>query len=267
MQYPKISIITPSFNQGRFIEATIKSVLGQEYPDLEYIVVDGGSTDETISILKKYENRLKWISERDRGQSDAINKGIRMSTGDIIAYLNSDDLYEKGALLRIARLFEVSPALRWATGQCGIIDENGNEVRKAITAYKNFLLSNYNYKALLVTNFISQPATFLTRRLIDELGLFDIEQHRVMDYDFWLRAGKRYRPGIVKERLASFRVHTSSKTSSDFSQTFRQELDLSRRYTDSSLIYGLHWLNYLGICTAYTFLDILLKSRAKHGKA
>ncbi len=119
---PKISIITPSWNQGPFIERTIRSVLEQGYPNLEYIVMDGGSTDGTIDILRKYEGRLTWVSDKDKGQADAINKGITRSTGDIIAYLNSDDIYETGALRKAADHFSAHPDDRWLTGQCRIID-------------------------------------------------------------------------------------------------------------------------------------------------
>jgi glycosyltransferase involved in cell wall biosynthesis len=260
---PKISIITPSFNQGRFIERTIKSVLGQGYENLEYIVVDGGSTDDTLDILKKYDKDLKWISEKDQGQSDAINKGIRISTGDIIAYLNSDDVYEAGALNKVAGYFEENPEVQWLTGRCRIIDEDDRERRRLITRYKNFFLARYSYNILLVVNFISQPATFLRREVIDELGPFALHHHRVMDYDYWLKAGGagggggRFTPGIINEYLASFRVYRESKTSSSFKDTFREELEVASQYTDSRLLLGLHWLSYLGICAAYTALDLL----------
>ncbi|OGP12532.1 MAG: hypothetical protein A2052_00045 [Deltaproteobacteria bacterium GWA2_54_12] len=254
-KWPRITVITPSYNQGIFIKETIDSVLSQGYPDLEYLVIDGGSTDDTIDILKSYEGRLKWVSEKDKGQSDAINKGIRRATGEIIAYLNSDDLYEKGALEKAARYFTSHPESIWMTGQCRIIDIGGAEVRAAITAYKNFLLSRYSYNILLVTNFVSQPATFIRRQAFSEFGLFDESQHRVMDYDFWLRLGHKHPPGIVDDYLASFRVHPGSKTSSSFKYTFKEELEVARRHTSSRVINGLHYMSYLGICAAYTALN------------
>lgn len=260
---PRITVITPSFNQGRFIERTVKSVLGQGYPNLEYIVMDGGSTDETIGILKRYEGKLRWISERDNGQSDAINKGIRMSTGDIIAYLNSDDMYEKEALNRVADFFRDNPSKMWLLGKCCIIDESDREVRRAITLYKNFWLNRYTYNTLLITNFISQPAVFLRRGLVEELGLFNVAHHRVMDYEYWLKAGRKYCPGIINEYLAKFRVHSSSKTSSSFWDTFREELEVSREYSDSRMINALHYLNYIGICSVYALIGTVLRVRGK----
>lgn len=260
---PRISIITPSFNQGEFIERTIDSVLGQEYPDLEYIVVDGGSTDGTVDVLKKYGGKLRWVSEKDSGQSDAINKGISMSTGEIVAYLNSDDVYEKGALAKVAEYFSSHPETMWVTGKCRIIDINGKEKRTSITGYKNFFLARYSYNILLITNFISQPATFLRRRLFDEFGLFDVNQHRVMDYDFWLRVGGKYGPGFIDEHLASFRVYLRSKTSSSFRRTFSEELDVCRKYSRSRIINALHYLNYTGICTVYTVLDAFARRKQK----
>ncbi|CAG1065627.1 Chondroitin synthase [uncultured bacterium] len=261
---PRISVITPSYNQGHFIRETIESVLGQNYPDLEYIVMDGGSTDDTIDILKSYGGRIKWSSGKDKGQSDAINKGIRAATGEIIAYLNSDDLYEKGALEKAATYFMEKPESLWMTGRCRIIDTKGAEVRKAITAYKNFLLSRYSYNILLVTNFISQPATFMRRRAFDEFGFFDESQHRVMDYDFWLRLGQTHQPGVLEDYLASFRVHPGSKTSSSFRYTFKEELDVARKHTGSSVINGLHYMSYLGICAAYTALDAAARLKRGH---
>jgi len=261
MGFPRISIITPSFNQGSFIERTIRSVLDQGYPDLEYIIMDGGSTDGTFDILKKYEGRLKWFSEKDKGQADAINKGLQMATGSIIAYLNSDDIYEPGTLLKVAEYFAAHPEMQWLTGKCRIIDEHDREVRKPITAYKNFLLRHFSYSLLLVTNPVSQPATFWRREVIDEIGSFDIHEHYVMDYDYWLRIGKKHPLAILEDYLAGFRVYATSKTSSTFLTSFRQEVEAAKRHTASRVLVGLHWLSYLGISTVYLTLRSLNKLR------
>ena len=252
---PRISIITPSFNQARFIERTILSVLGQDYPDLEYIVMDGGSSDGTIEILKKYEGRLTWISEKDEGQADAINKGMRRAHGEVIAYMNSDDLYEPGTLLRVGSYFAEHPDAHWVTGKCRIIDERDREVRRLITAYKNFLLRHYSYSVLLVTNPVSQPATFWRRTMLEDIGYFNKEEHLVMDYDYWLRAGQRRPLAVLDGYLASFRVHPSSKTSSSFLTTFERELELARQHSPSSLLNALHWMSYAVIASAYTVLN------------
>lgn len=256
---PKISVITPSFNQAPFIERTIESVLDQAYPDLEYIIIDGGSTDGTVDILKRYEGRLQWVSERDEGQADAINKGIARSTGDIIAYLNSDDLYVPGALRQVGEHFSRHPEVRWLTGKCRIIDEQDRETRRPITAYKNFLLHRYSYSLLLVTNPISQPATFWRKNVVEEFGMFDKEQHFVMDYDFWLRVGRKSPPAILEQYLAGFRVYAASKTSSSFLRSFRQELEVARKHSASRPLIALHWLNYLAISAAYLALNTVAR--------
>lgn len=258
MTLPKISVITPSYNQGHFIEETMKSVLNSGYENLEYIIIDGGSTDDTLDVIKRYEGiyggRLRWLSEEDEGQADAINKGISMATGDVIAYLNSDDLYEEGALRRVGEHFAAKRESMWLTGRCRIIDEAGRDIRGFIRGYKNLLLSNYSYSLLLVTNCISQPATFWRREVMDKIGLFDKEQHRIMDYDYWLRLGEEYPLSITDDYLASFRVYSESKTSSGFDKTFREELEAARRHSDSLLLNGLHYLSYMAIVAIYNLL-------------
>jgi glycosyltransferase involved in cell wall biosynthesis len=256
---PKISVITPTLNQGRFIERTIRSVLEQEYPDLEFIVMDGGSTDGTLDILKRYQGSLRWFSEKDAGQADAINKGMARSSGEIIAYLNSDDVYEPGALKRVAAYFADHPEAMWVTGKCRIIDESEAEVRRPITAYKNFLLRRMSYPLLLVTNPISQPSTFWRRRVVDEIGLFDTNEHYVMDYDYWLRICRKHPPAVLDDYLSAFRVYTTSKTSSSFLTSFRQELEVAKNYTPSRVLIALHWLSYLGIASAYLVLNSLAR--------
>lgn len=259
---PKISIITPSYNQGHLIDHTIRSVLDQNYENLEYIVVDGGSTDNTVDVLKRYSARLRWISEKDRGQSDAINKGLRMSSGDIIAFLNSDDLYEPGALHTVANFFIQHSEVQWLTGYCRIIDVKGNEIRRSITAYKNFLLRHFSHPLLLVTNPISQPATFWRRQVVEEHGEFDINDQFVMDYEYWLRVGAHSPPAILPFYLASFRIHEASKMSGFYAHRQWLELQVAKRYSRSTLLNFLHYLNYAGIIGSYALINFVSRIRS-----
>jgi len=239
---PKISIITPSYNQGRFIEQTIQSVLDQGYPNLEYIVVDGGSTDDTLDVLRKYDRQLSWVSEKDSGQVHAINKGLRRVTGDIVAYLNSDDFYERGALFRVGEYFAAHPSAICVTGRCRTIDEHGGEVRNWITLYKNFWMRLHSYQVLLVLNYISQPATFWRRSVMEEIGYLDESLYYAMDYEYWLRIGKDHPIHFLADYLASFRLHFSSKSASTTYRNFDEELEVARLYGGKLPLY-LHRLH------------------------
>lgn len=258
----KISIITPSYNQARFIERTIQSVLNQDYKNVEYIVMDGGSDDGTLEILKKYDGKIIWKSEKDNGQSDAINKGLRMATGDIVAYLNSDDTYEPGALKKIADFFENPPAggpdKKWAFGKCRIINENDQEIRKSITFYKNIFLKRYSYGKLLAENFICQPAVFWKKELLDEIGYFNDQEHFCMDYEYWLRIGKMYEPGFIDDYLANFRYYANSKSGSVNKKQFQDELRLAGKFgKNQKFPLLIHRMNYYKICLAYAIMNFL----------
>ena len=253
---PRISIITPSLNQGDFIEQTILSVLKQGYPDLEYIVIDGGSTDNTLDILRKYEHQLSWISEPDLGQSHAINKGLRMATGQIVAYLNSDDLYQPKALIRVGEAFAHQPKAEWLTGKCYIIDVDNHEIRKIITRYKNFWLKLKSYQVLLILDYISQPATFWRRSIVDEVGFFDESLFYTLDYDYSLRVGRCAKLWVIDAYLASFRIHTASKTTYSTSKQFHSDLEVAKRYSSSILIRYLHTLHNLLIISIYKSIFI-----------
>ena len=204
---PKLSIITPTLNQAQFIAATVESVLGQGYPKLEYIVLDGGSTDGTAEIMARYAGRLTFISEPDKGQVDAINKGLRLCTGEVVAYLNSDDVYEPGALLRVGEYFARHPQAQALTGKCRRIDEHGGTVDRFVTTYKNAWLLLTGFQTLLIQNYISQPSTFWRRSLMDEVGLFNDAYHFAFDYEYWLRIFKVSRIHFVNAWLSAFRVH------------------------------------------------------------
>jgi glycosyltransferase involved in cell wall biosynthesis len=239
---PKITIITPTLNQVNFIEQTIASVLTQEYPDLEYLVIDGGSTDGTIEILKKYEGSLIWTSERDNGQVDAINKGLHQARGEIVAYLNSDDIYSPGTLLLVGSYFLNNPTAQIVTGKCHNVDINGKSIRSVITFYKNLWLRLGATNFLKVINYISQPATFWRKSLHNSFGYFDLQYRFAMDYDFWLRIVSTTKLHLLNRYLASFRIYPTSITSSDSRKQFSEEYDIARKYSNNfySTLHKIH---------------------------
>lgn len=263
MKQPKISIITPSYNQAHFIERTIKSILDQGYPNLEYIVMDGGSTDGTVKILKKYGDRITWKSEKDGGQSEAINKGLRMAKGDIVAFLNSDDTYEPGALEKVAEYFTENPDIKWAYGKCRIINEDDVEIRRPITWYKNMLLRRYTYRKLLAENFISQPATFWRRELHKKIGFINEKEHYTMDYEFWLRIGRKYPAGVINGYLANFRMYDASKSGSLANPQFQDELRIAKKFSGGArLPIFLHKINYYKITWTYKLMAMARQRRS-----
>jgi len=251
---PKVSIITPSFNQADFIERTVESVLSQNYPNFEYIIMDGGSTDGTVEILKKYGEKIIWRSKRDKGQGDAINKSLKLAKGEIFAYLNSDDVLAPGALKVVADFFIKNPKKMWVFGKCRIIDDSDKEIRSWITAYKNFWLKRYDYRTLLILNYLSQPAVFWRREASEKIGLFNNHYYWTLDYDYWLRLGKKYSPGFINRYLANFRVHQSSKTSIGV-KNFLEEVEVAKQHTQNPLVIGLHYLNFLSIAIGYSLLS------------
>lgn len=201
----KFSVITPSFRQGRYIERTIQSVLSQNIDDMEYIVCDGGSDDETVEILKKYHEQISWVSEADNGQSDAVNKGISKTTGDIIAWINSDDIYYPGTFYTVKQIFESSPEIEIIYGDADWIDELDNIIYSYPT-------ENWNYKRLVQTCYICQPAVFFRRSLIERFGNLDASLEYCMDYELWLRYGKYVDFYHVPKKMAGSRMYKNNKT-------------------------------------------------------
>jgi glycosyltransferase involved in cell wall biosynthesis len=254
---PMISIITPSFNQGNFLEETICSVLEQNYPNLEYIVMDGGSKDNTLGILKKHQKEIIWESAPDRGQAHAINKGVRLAKGEIIAYLNSDDILLKDSLNIVADLFSRKPEIQWLVGRCRIVDDNGNEIRKGITLYKNLLLNTKSHKALLITDYISQPSVFWRRSLAQKVGVFDESLYYAMDYDYWLKLWKISPPCFIEEQLAGFRIHQDSKTiTGSASKAWLKEDDkVMERHAHPGFYLFLHLAHRFLMSQAYLLIN------------
>lgn len=222
MQVPKISIITPSLNQGRFLEKTILSVLNQNYPNLEYIILDGGSTDNSVDIIKKYEDRLTfWESKPDAGQADAIYRGFELASGDIIAWINSDDYYLEGALKTVGDYFSKYPTIEWLAGNAIIVDEQNNELLKCYLTTISF--DRLYYKEALFV----QPSIFMSRKAFFESGGFDRTLQFCMDYDLFLNLASRSNPLHISEFLSAFRYHSNSKTSTIL-YVAREETDYLR---------------------------------------
>lgn len=259
----KFTIITPSYNQAAFLERTIKSVVSQEGDfSIEYIVMDGGSNDGSVEIIKKFDKQLKnndrinfiWKSEKDRGQSDAINKGMRIASGDVVAYLNSDDTYAPGTLQKVTLFFQSHAEASWLTGYCKIINEHNQAIQGIVSWIKNTLLRHYSYRKLLLLNFIAQPATFWKRGGSEKSGLFDEKLHYTMDYDLWLRLGAKSNPIILTSDLANFRIHSSSKGGSEYLKQFDQDYQTVTKYTKNKLILFIHRFNNFLITTSYRFM-------------
>lgn len=223
--WPKISIVTPSYNQARFLERTIMSVLNQNYPNLEYIVVDGGSTDGSVEIIKKYEKQLAfWVSEKDEGQADAICKGFKKSTGDIFAYLNSDDTYLPGTLFKIAKSFKINPKADLIFGNIYFIDPADNRVG-------DLRFTKFDFPTLIYENGnLHQTGAFWTKKIYRKVGGIDAKYRFCMDYDFFCRAASVGKLVFMRDYLANFRVHKDAKSSTIFTIGNEEAREIRDRY-------------------------------------
>jgi len=221
MTLPRITIVTPSFNQGQYLEQTLRSVLDQGYPNLEYIVVDGGSTDDSVDVIKRYADRLAWwVSEKDAGQSDAINKGFARATGDVFGYINSDDFLYPGALEAVGRAYAAGAS--WVIGWVMSIEQDGGEwpqLPEKIASPSDWF----------VRNPVPQQATFWAARHWKDLGQFKQDLRYAFDYEYWLRLRFRGRvePTIVRRCLGSYRLHQNSKTVAEW-DGFEPEFNRAR---------------------------------------
>lgn len=202
----KVSIITPSYNQGQFIERTLQSVARQTGAHIEHVIFDGGSTDQTVQVLMSFGHDIRWVSEKDKGQTDAVNKGLRSTNGEIIGWLNSDDVYYPGAVSLVVDYFEHHPDVDVLYGMADHIDVNDKP-------FESYPTESWSFQRLLETCYICQPALFFRRRIIAQHGLLDVSLNYCMDYEFWLRLGKAgVKFKYIEEKLAGSRLYENNKT-------------------------------------------------------
>ncbi len=223
--WPRITIVTPSFNQGKFLEQTIQSVLGQNYPTLDYIIMDGGSTDQSVSIIKKYESHLSyWQSKKDDGQSAAINEGFQRGRGEIMGWINSDDYYLPGTLHRIASILDSTKA-QWLAGNGLTVDESRHR------ASMSHISERSQTAHLPFFDFIIQPSTFWTRSAWEKVGILDSSLHYAFDWDWFIRAEKEKVEQIFLDApLSYYRVHDQHKTATGVDQRDKEIASIYEKY-------------------------------------
>jgi len=228
---PLVSIVTPSLDQGAFVERTLESVLSQQGDfDLEYLVQDGGSSDGTLEILERHKDRISLVVERDKGQADAVNRALLRARGEIVGWVNSDDLLRPGAVQAVVEAFRAAPSALWLHGRCDIVDEDDRAIRRPVAAYKDFRARRHRMDRLLVENYVSQMTVFWRRPLQDRVGLLDPSLRYTFDYDLWLRFAAVAPPVYLPRTLAAFRWHTASKSGSSFEAQFAEDWEVFLRH-------------------------------------
>lgn len=256
--YPKISIVTPSYNQAQFFEKTILSVLNQNYPNLEYIIIDGGSTDGSVEIIRKYEKYLAyWISEKDSGQTDAINKGFRIATGEIFAWINSDDTYLPGTFSKVAKAFQQHSEADLMYGNIHFISEDDR------------IIGELRLTKLDITHFVfegislAQQAVFFTKDIYNKVGGLNLQYQFCMDFDLFIRITDIGNLWHITEYLANFRIHKDSKTSTN-SDTWRIEHDeIIKRYLPQNAD-KTHFIYKKNLCRLRRILYYLMQGDIKY---
>jgi len=258
MDWPKISIVTPSYNQSKFLERTILSVIKQNYPNLEYIIIDGGSTDGSVEIIRKYEHYLAyWVSEPDQGQADAIRKGFEKSSGEIMAWLNSDDLYLPMALWKVAKLFRQNPEADLVYGNIYLIDEDDHKIGE-------LRFTKFDFKTLIFEGGnLHQTGAFWRRRIYERVGGINPYYKFCMDFDFFCRVAEIGRLVHLRDYLACFRVHKSAKSLILKSIGEIEHEQIQRRYLPENINeYSLFY--HRTLCQLKRFVAYILQGDADY---
>lgn len=232
---PLISVVTVVFNGSEHLEQAIRSVLSQSHANIEYIIVDGGSTDGTLDIIRKYEDRIDyWISEPDRGISDAMNKGIRLATGDLVAHLHADDYYSDDSVVSsVQNAFANNQDACWLTGGMYLVNAEGERTAE-------IRVRKYSYDRLKKANIILHPATFVRREAFEKVGAFELSYRYAMDYDMWLRLGSIGDPILLNMPLASFRAHRNSLSMKNIGAAIDEEWTIRNKSLAGHPIGRLH---------------------------
>jgi glycosyltransferase involved in cell wall biosynthesis len=237
-KYPKISVITPSYNQGQFIEETILSVIGQNYPDLEYIIIDGASSDATLDVIRKYQKNIDIIiSEKDLGQSNAINKGFKLATGEIICWLNSDDMFTSNALFSIADIY-MDEGFDFLYGD-GIKKYEYGLMKGRSKLIKIGLLKK---DELTYRDPLQQPSTFWSRSALNKVGLLDESLHYAFDWDFFIRINKSFKFKYHAQALSIYRIHKLHKSGGGGYSRAIEIQEVATRYADNERIWIYNYI-------------------------
>jgi glycosyltransferase involved in cell wall biosynthesis len=230
VERPLLTVVTPCLNAAATLPEALESVRSQGLgEEVEHVVVDGGSNDRTLDLLREAPG-VSFVSEPDRGLSDAMNKGVARARGDWIGWLNADDYYLPGALERVREAADRHPDALWITAPCMIVDEAGREIRRGVTRYKRFFLRRYARRSLLVQNYVAAPSTFVRRAALLEAGGFDERFRYSMDYDLWLRLAERGDPVVIDEPLTAFRMADDSLSMTGFERQFEEHARNAREH-------------------------------------
>jgi glycosyltransferase involved in cell wall biosynthesis len=232
------SIVVPTYNAEKYLKECLDSIFSQKHDGkTQVIVVDGMSTDKTLEIAKSYGVEL--ICGKDKNEPDALNKGFLLTKGEVVAFLDADDIYQSDTFWLVEHFFETYKSVQWAYGKSYFIDEQGKEIRRIITGLKQLLQKNYSYEKLCNLCFISQPSVFMRRNFKEQIGQFDVDYPLIFDYEYWLRAGKVSEPFFIPSYLSSMRVHNGSNSVKFSTRQMRESLDLVYRFKRKN-----HYLGY-----------------------
>lgn len=223
--WPRVSLVTPSYNAAPYLRAAIDSVLAQDYPNIEYLVMDGGSTDGTVELLKEYGDKIRWLSARDQGQADAIARGFGRTTGTILGWLNADDVLKPGAVLAAVEAFLANPGVALVYGNADFIDEKGSVIAPCtvVEPFARRRLLDYG-------DYIIQPAAFFTRSAYESVGGLDTSLHWAMDWDLWIRLAQDHDFVQLADVLASYRWLGSNKTATGGFDRLQEIEAVARKY-------------------------------------